>query len=257
MIGIQSLCTQTGRFTPNRGTLLMHTLSQACLNRSFEVTEFVGDDRALEIADSLGWEYSNYALHQFNPEIRWIWATNKIEAFQLQEVPFCHVDNDAIATRPLEARVTQARMHVQYKDDPDFYRSDEMDIALDACQAERGCVAYNMGFFGGNDLDSIHRYCGMAIDRAYKFNGKPVNSITASMVTEQHCLGEFVRKHHIKVEPILPMLWTDSDIQRTGIAHFFGGSYLEREWAKRIETKLETEFPSAYDKFLSGWDKIT
>lgn len=102
------------------------------------------------------------------------WALAKIKTYAMQTEPFLHVDGDIYLPVPLPLKVLSAPLVAQNREIGSAYYHRMMeevqrhkDIVLpsyitEALQAE-SIASYNMGMFGGYDLDFIHRYCQEAI----------------------------------------------------------------------------------------------
>ena len=98
------------------------------------------------------------------------WALSKIKTYSMQTEPFIHVDGDVFITEPLPERVTDAPLVAQNREIGTIYYRRMMDRILEHPSIrlpdyigkglkEESVASYNMGFFGGTDLDFIHRYC--------------------------------------------------------------------------------------------------
>ena len=98
------------------------------------------------------------------------WALSKIKTYSLQTEPFLHIDGDVFITEPLPESVGKAPLVTQNREIGTIYYRRMMDRILehpeirlpdyiDKGLREDSVASYNMGFFGGTDLDFIHRYC--------------------------------------------------------------------------------------------------
>lgn len=239
---------------------VIHTLAACFANEVFPVTELVTDSVGLELADRLGWHYTNYvnALDWLvGPEHAHIWAWGKLRALQLQDKPFCHIDNDVILQKTLPSRIRNARIFAQSKDIPSYYWGAEMAERRRIAGFPDHAVAYNVGIIGGTDIAAIHRYSTEAIEAARKFgNFDPGNGTATSMMVEQYFLGAFARRERIHVEELIPIHWTDDDCKEAGYTHCVGSSKRDEYWARLAEKKLSEAFPEAYKRFLKGWQLI-
>lgn len=98
------------------------------------------------------------------------WAYAKIKTYSMQTKPFLHVDGDVYLPKPIPEEIINAPLIAQNREiGTEYYRSmiERMlsypEIVLpDFVQqglAEQSVASYNMGLFGGSDLDFIKRYC--------------------------------------------------------------------------------------------------
>ena len=104
------------------------------------------------------------------------WALAKIKTYSLQTKPFLHVDGDIYVPHPLPEDVLAAPLIAQNREIGTHYYRQMMDRILSCPEilipefiqkafSEDSIASYNMGFFGGYDLEFIHRYC----DHAFHF----------------------------------------------------------------------------------------
>ena len=98
------------------------------------------------------------------------WALAKISTYAMQTEPFLHVDGDIYVPRPLSQEALSAPLVAQNREIGTVYYHRMMenvqrheDITLPAYITEalraESVASYNMGMFGGHDLEFIHRYC--------------------------------------------------------------------------------------------------
>lgn len=98
------------------------------------------------------------------------WAYSKIKTYSLQTKPFLHVDGDVFLPTPIPDEVISAPLIAQNREigtayyrtmmqrvfhNPDIKLPDYVRRGLD----DGSLASYNMGVFGGSDLDFIQRYC--------------------------------------------------------------------------------------------------
>lgn len=98
------------------------------------------------------------------------WAYSKIKTYSLQTKPFLHIDGDIYLPKPLPESVMDASLVAQNREIGTGYYRQMVDRMLEykgICYPdyiEQGIhdtsmPSYNMGIFGGKDLDFIHHYC--------------------------------------------------------------------------------------------------
>ena len=104
------------------------------------------------------------------------WALAKIKTYSLQTRPFLHVDGDVYVPKPFSEEILQAPLIAQNREIGTGYYRKMMDRILsypsirlpefvEERLEEETVASYNMGIFGGSDLDFIHRYC----EEAFQF----------------------------------------------------------------------------------------
>ena len=98
------------------------------------------------------------------------WALSKISTYSIQKEPFLHIDGDIYLPHSLPKRIMTAPLVAQNREIGTVYYRRMMDRILsyntihipkyieDGLRKE-SVASYNMGFFGGTDLEFIHRYC--------------------------------------------------------------------------------------------------
>jgi len=98
------------------------------------------------------------------------WAYAKIKTYSMQTKPFIHVDGDVYLPKPIPEDIANAPLIAQNREIGTIYYKQMMDRLLSHPEiilpeyirkglAEQSLASYNMGFFGGSDLDFIRHYC--------------------------------------------------------------------------------------------------
>lgn len=259
MVGVMSLWTGTGKFQLTRSAMIIHTLAVCMANKAFKTTEFVTDTAGLEIADRLGWRYTNFvnALDRLcDAGMRHIWALGKLKAMSIQEAPFCHLDNDVILHKPLPEAFNTAELFAQSKDYPCHYQSKDMGEAMQMAGIPGHTVAFNAGIIGGNNVPLINGYATEAMSIAERFSGCEINGTTTSMVVEQSFFGAYARRNRVHVEELIPILASPSDLEDAGYTHLVGSSKTNPQYVDRCEQRLIRDFGEAYSSFQKGWKLI-
>ena len=259
MNALHSLWTGTTRFAPERGPLVIHTLSLALLHRHFAHVELVTDDRGLYLAESLGWRYTAYVnvLDALTAAgVTHVWALGKLAAALEQDEPYVQVDGDVLMAKPLRQECRQARLVAQSIDYPDYYRGADMDAARRHAGLPDGRVAYNCGVVGGTDIKLLHAYAAEGLSLARRFRDNPLNGTTTSMAAEQYHLGDFARRNHCRVETILPLGHTNADKRAAGYDHLTGDAKRSAGRVAAAERVLARHFPHEYARLLSGLERL-
>lgn len=99
------------------------------------------------------------------------WALSKIKTYSLQTEPFLHVDGDIYVPRPLPEELMDAPLAAQNREVGTAYYRKMLDEEIlkhpsivlpeyiEKKIRENSIVSYNMGFFGGTDINFIQCYC--------------------------------------------------------------------------------------------------
>ena len=101
------------------------------------------------------------------------WAYAKIKTYSLQTKPFLHVDGDVYLPRPIPEDIISAPLIAQNREIGTAYYKRMMDRILlepaiilpayiEEALREDSIASYNMGIFGGSDLDFIRQFCAEA-----------------------------------------------------------------------------------------------
>lgn len=152
--------------------LMSWTLSCLCLRKHYDEVALYTDEQGKHVLIDL--------LHLPYTEVNVVydkrlcmprhWAYAKIKTYSLQEIPFLHVDGDVFLPTPISKEVINAPLIAQNREIGTAYYQKMMqpvfhnpDITLPGYVRkgldEGSLASYNMGVFGGSDLDFIQRYC--------------------------------------------------------------------------------------------------
>lgn len=109
------------------------------------------------------------------------WAYAKIKTYSMQTKPFIHVDGDVYLPHPIPEDIVNAPLIAQNREIGTGYYRSMIDRLLSYPEiilpeyvqkglAEQSVASYNMGLFGGSDLDFIQRYC-KEVEDFFQING--------------------------------------------------------------------------------------
>ena len=152
--------------------LMSWALSCCSLREYYDQVELYTDQRGYDVLiEKLHLPYTAvhvvYDDHLCLPQH---WAYAKIKTYSMQTEPFLHVDGDIYAPVPFPKEALSAPLVAQNREIGTVYYRRMMDNVL-RCQEielpsyitealhEESVASYNMGMFGGSDLDFINRYC--------------------------------------------------------------------------------------------------
>ena len=92
--------------------LFTTSLAIICASRHFEEVQFISSEWGLELFKQLNLPITSYSnkLNELKTIPRQFWAYGKILAYNEQDVPFVHVDNDVFLWDPLPDRILKAKL---------------------------------------------------------------------------------------------------------------------------------------------------
>lgn len=152
--------------------LMSWALSCCSLREHYSRVELYTDRRGHEVlVEMLGLPYSEvHVVYDDSLCLPRHWACAKIRTYSMQAEPFLHVDGDVYAPAPFRQEALDAPLVAQNReigtvyyrrmmDNVQRHREIELPGYVTEALCEESVASYNMGLFGGSDLDFIHRYC--------------------------------------------------------------------------------------------------
>jgi len=147
------------------------------------------------------------------------WALSKIKTYSLQTEPFLHIDGDIYLPRPLPEKVLNAPLVAQNREIGTIYYRRMMDEGvlnhpdmvfptyLEKGLKEKSIASYNMGVFGGNDIDSIKKYCNEVFHflETNKMNDTSVahSHVGCNVLFEQILFATWAEHNNHKVKNVI------------------------------------------------------
>lgn len=260
MRAVCTLWTSPSGFKLKRDIAMLYSASSASVCRHFEKTTLVCDQRGLEIADRLGWDFTTFSacLDNFcRKEERFIWMLGKIQAQKIQREPFVGIDLDVIVSGQLPSRLIDSRVFAQSLDPMDVYRVPEVMAMRRDCGISEGCAPLNTGLIGWNDMRLKDEYCNRALVASSILSRKYNNGTLASIVAEQCVLADLLSERDVKPVRCIPAPHIaeqeDFDFKFT---HVWGRSKGNRQTLSKVESHFKKNYPDEYRKFLFGWDVL-
>ena len=204
------------------------------------------------------------------------WALSKIKTYSLQTEPFIHVDGDVFITKPLPKEIEKATLVAQNKERSTDYYQKMIDKILSVktlhieeevlSQIKDGDIpSYNMGVFGGHDLNFIHEYC----DKVFHFMDtnqmndlESANSSTGCNVFfEQIFFAIYAGLMNKTVTPLIPRLIDDNgyihkdfsnlaEYYSSSYFHLLGGHKRRKDVNSFLKKILLLKDASLYKKFI-------
>ena len=251
--------------------LMAWTLSCLLLREKYDKVTLYTDSAGKQILiDELHLPYTEvHVVFDDFPCLPQHWALAKVKTYSLQTEAFLHVDGDVFLSHPFSEEVLQANLVAQNKEIGTAYYRKFVDQLL-AYQGlwlpspvekrlhDISVPSYNMGLFGGKDLDFIQKYCNLVFDFFEKndlYNprgnyskancnvifeqiffaivaeaeGKDVHNVLGKEIPDEgYTAGEFCNFRNYRRKPLL---------------HVLGGHKKNRDICRRIEATLLLEYP--------------
>lgn len=251
---------------------------------------FTDDDGARLLVDALGLQFDEVstdlnALSRHDPE--W-WALGKVWTYRAQTEPFIHLDSDVFLWDSLPQGLASAPLFVQCPDffvsGASYYQPEVLESAVSGGgeiwlpaewvwfrsggSPQRG---ESCGIFGGHRLDFIQHYTAQAI----KLLEHPDNQagwslmedkISHNILFEQYLLAACVDYHRqvanspfrdIEIKYLFDSLdeALESDhATRLGYTHLVGSAKRNPRIARRLEQRVEQDYPDYYERCLQAAD---
>ena len=146
------------------------------------------------------------------------WAIAKIKTYTLQVEPCIHVDGDIYIPNALSDNILKAALVAQNREIGSKYYRRMVDRMLsfgtiklpryiEQGLEEESISSYNMGIFGGNDVDFIHEYCDEALrfvrDNDINNASLPHSRVVCNIFFEQIILAAFADLKKREVASVL------------------------------------------------------
>ncbi|MCR4921511.1 MAG: hypothetical protein K5945_07400 [Bacteroidaceae bacterium] len=205
------------------------------------------------------------------------WALAKIKTYSLQETPFVHVDGDIYLPNPLKAEMFDANLVTQNREIGTLYYRRMMDRILaekeitlpDIAQRavrKDSLASYNMGFFGGKNLDFIRRYCNLAFQFVEDNHLNDLKyrhvSLDCNVFFEQMLFALMADEEHQKVESVLGREMEDQgytgrefcdfiNFEKTPFLHLLGGHKRNQYQCEMLEKTLLRFYPDFHRRIMS------
>lgn len=254
-------------------------LSCLCLQQHFNNIELYTDTAGYQfLIEKLGLPYKevHVVLDDFSC-LPYHWALSKIKVYSMQKKAFVHIDGDVYLPNGLPHSFLTAKLAVQNKEfGTEYYK--RMTNGILACEqihvpaiAQEGICrksvpSYNMGLFGGTDLDFIHRYCIEAfkfIDENHLNNPRYSHVATnCNIFVEQILLAIMAEREQRDIHCLIKGVFRDNGyssadfcdfkhFEKRQILHILSGHKRRQENYLMLEKTLLRLFPDYYKKIMA------
>ncbi len=206
-------------------------------------------------------------LNQYPPGI---WALAKIKAYQIQTEPFLHIDGDVFVWEKFNNKLLSSNLVVQNKEiTSDYYRAMWADIrpylmympkSMSLFDKSIHNRAYNMGIFGGRNIEFIQKYCTESFAFVNK-NEKIFNKIDQfnfNIFFEQVLFFEMAKKEKQEVNSYIKEDIGDNQYTNFGsfddvphkrtYLHLLGDFKRQLIVCKKLESYVIKYYPEYYKK---------
>lgn len=198
--------------------LFTTALSVFCASRHFKEVQFISSDWGVDVIKELRLPITSYSnkLNEMKDVSRFFWAYGKLLAYNEQDQPFVHLDNDVFLWDPLPDRILSARLCFQ-SHEPFHLQGYHYYNLLKPCFEEAPVkpqiivdneindFAYNCGICGGSDLKFFKEW--IKCSREYIFAEENKDTffkyfdhllIHQNLFHEQYFAASLIKKHHMR-----------------------------------------------------------
>lgn len=229
----------------------------------YDQVQLVTDSESVGIFNQLQLPFTEVstALDQINSYDKKFWALGKIKAYQMQNEPFIHIDNDCILFKPLNAEIQQKPIFVQnferftnkvvhdnYKEQIEFLL--QKGIVSSWFATENYSV--NMGIYGCNDVAFNQRYCQKVFEFLDNNQDLILRTGTAnkySIIFEQFLLAGYAKNQEVEISA-LSEPYNPEELGASGYTHILS-SKGDFNLFQVVEKRVKDEFPEHY-KIISN-----
>lgn len=196
-----------------------------------------------------------------------IWAAGKLKSYSIQNEPFIHIDHDAFVYERFPYRILNAQLVAQnaetfFRNDIKFwltqyyfperlfsYKDILPEPVIKIIREKNIYNPYNMGVFGGTDIEFIKKYADASLTTMNKVNWKEDkifrDGTDASVILEQFFFGCFVDYYNRGVERVYDFFKQDD--YRHQYEHLMDKKN-NNSHVNRIKKELQKRFPATYER---------
>lgn len=235
---------------PSKDLINIQKLSAYFAKQSYGNIHFLTDSESECYFQDVPWTSVETSLDSVSHEYPDVWSLSKLEAYKIiakKGDPFVHVDYDVILWRPLPEWLFHTGVFAQCPEQTigHLYETEKffLNCPNKHCfDLQAPDYAYNVGIFGGSDLDFIYSYA----DSAIKFVVDPANKNfwakysgyskywCKATLAEQHFLASFAAIKNKEVRCLFPYWPTESMAIERNYTHLMAGKSMPHI-LKRVE----------------------
>ena len=254
--------------------LMSWALSLLCLRKHYNEVALYTDEQGRHVLiDLLHLPYTEVnVVYDETLCLPQHWAYAKIKTYSLQTKPFLHVDGDVFLPAPIPEDIMNAPLIAQNREIGTAYYKRMMDRILQEPAIklpkyvedglkEESIASYNMGLFGGNDMNFIHAYSEEALALCDKNKAICLNG-NFNLLFEQMFFAFKARKEGLSVSTIFPKVFNDNGYtvaefcqlnrhDEIWFFHLLGGHKRNQEVIETFVETFITLFPDYYKRIVS------
>ena len=250
--------------------LFTQSLSILCASRHFKEVQFISSDWGVDMMKQLGLPVTSYSnkLNEMKDVSRFFWAYGKLLAYNEQDKPFVHIDNDVFIWDALAPRILNARLCFQshepmHLDGYHYYNM--LRPCFNKAKVKPQIIvdnpvhdfAYNCGICGGHDMDFFKEW--IKCSQEYIF--APENQklffktygdiiIHQNLFHEQYFAASLIKAHDLRKE----IKVINKDAKKAGedasrkYTHYWGTTKTDRGNMARVRMRLHDEDYELYNR---------
>lgn len=234
----------------DQNTINLHKICFYHLRRHFKEVNFITDSYSKNFFSDIPWTNICTELDSLPEEYRLVWSLSKIKAYEIiakKGEPFIHVDSDVFLWQPLKKVLLESGVFVQCPENI-IDHGYEIKKFIKNCpdksifhHIQYPMESYNMGIFGGTDLNFILEYSQRAQDFIFSKKNQSFwlefneyeNSWSKAVLAEQYFLKGFSVYKDKKIECLFPKWPSEEEAASIGYTHLMLAKSLFN-----IQTKL-------------------
>lgn len=242
---------------PNENVINMHKLSAYLIKKHYGECHLITDMISKPHFQSIPFTTITTELESLGDTLSFNWALGKLYVYNIlskRGESFLHIDYDVFLWNPLPVNFLNKSVITQSIESK-IYKKYYLSLIKHKCKnkyllndIKENDDAYNMGIFGGNDLDFIEKYSKSAIefslDRENQNIFEEVHAHTTSavaVVCEQYYLKRASEYYSIPITTLfgdtLPKEDKDKIANKIGYTHVVGAK-MDPNILKRIEKRI-------------------
>ena len=229
------------------------------------------------LIEKLKLPYSDVVVQYDNlPCLPQHWAYSKVMTYSLQHKPFLHVDSDFYLTQRLPKRILEAKLVAQNGEYGTSYYKNMVDNLFNQTSIKlpnylntglrmESIPSFNMGLFGGHDLNFIRQYCQEIFSF---FDENNLNNTTnkdavvyCNVIFEQIFFAIMVKETGLQVESLLNRNIQDNGYtvndfcnltlyKKKSFFHLIGGHKKNKFVCESLERALMRTNPECYENII-------
>lgn len=251
-------------------------LSCLQLRQFYDGVELVTNEKGKKILiDSLQLPYTKVTIIQFSELTNTFWSLAKVEAYQLQNEPFLHVDGDVFIWQAFDNEILERELVAQNSEhwfsgyEFILTKTKSENIILPSfVKNHDNLESYNLGVVGGNKIDLFQQY-RVDIFEFVKKNQKFLHDLVqnynhsfVNMFIEQFMFTQLAISKQIPISTIFPEKVIDPDYPEITnfynvprfkkFVHLMGKSKSLPEICKSLSKILRRYYPEYYYRIIEN-----